>query len=84
MTNKIEISEEGKAAIYKRAKGQCECKSGICGHKGRCEHILVEGYWHPHRKSLIGSFGHDETSNFLAICVRCYSKLVTGKNTLRF
>jgi hypothetical protein len=84
MINKTEISDKGKAAIFKRAKGRCECKSVICGHKGRCEHDLVEGYWEAYPKSLIGSFGHDEMSNFQALCITCYNILVTGKNTHRF
>lgn len=71
------ISKETRAAIYARAKGQCECTMRVCDHHRagtRCPHGLNSGYWDAHHRN---AGGPDTPSNLIAMCATCHKNTRT-------
>ena len=65
------ISEETRKALYRRARGGCECSMPSCDHRGRCIHRLTAGHWEAHHRR---AGGPDTLSNLIAMCATCHKK----------
>lgn len=60
-----------KDQAYRRAGGRCECTMRHCGHSGRCNKSLANG-WEAHHAHSVAAGGHDGLSNCVAMCVSCH------------
>lgn len=74
------VSKDTKKALYKRAKGRCECRMRICKHHAsgrRCSHKLNAGYWEAHHRSRNAG---DHLGNLIAMCATCHKNTRTYGN----
>ena len=65
------FSDHVKNAAYRRAGGTCQCRRSICGHRGRCNKSLANG-WHAHHVTSVAAGGADTLANCEALCVACH------------
>jgi 5-methylcytosine-specific restriction endonuclease McrA len=65
--------QDVKDRAYRRAGGKCECARTVCGHKGRCNASLADG-WHAHHVTSQDAGGSDGIENCEALCIPCHKK----------
>lgn len=73
----MEFSDETVLAAWRRSGGKCECTRTLCGHRGRCNRLLV---WDMRGKEGLGGWeahhidvdGPDSPENCEILCQECH------------
>ena len=65
------FSESVKSLAYLYSGGYCECERSGCGHRGRCNRPLANG-WEAHHKLSQLAGGADTVANCEALCLACH------------
>jgi hypothetical protein len=69
--HEMAFSQEVKDRAYRRAGGRCECTRLNCGHRGRCNASLANG-WNAHHILSQSAGGYDGFENCEALCIACH------------
>ncbi len=71
------FSEQVKAQAFARARARCECTRqhdwlSAPHHGGRCNKLLIPGFWEAHHILSEAFGGPDTLTNCEALCAECH------------
>ncbi len=72
-----EFNERVKRQAFARAEARCECRRRECGHVGRCNAKLTDG-WVPRHNVPAASGGASVLANCIAVCSSCDDAIRRG------